>query len=90
MCQKLAKVHKISRIFHFDRHFLLNVKTKIVILNVDLNLLHAHHLKWNVNPLTPSQLTFCLAEINIHDLYNLKDPCACLELLLKCFISIES
>ena len=29
---------------------------------VDMYPLHAHDLKFNVNPLTPNQITFCLTD----------------------------
>ena len=36
--------------------------------------LHAHDIKFNVNPLTPNQIVFCLADINQR---QFQDPHTC-------------
>ena len=42
--------------------FGFTLKSKILISNVDVYPLHAHDIKFNVDPLTPNQITFYLVD----------------------------
>ena len=44
------------------KNLLLYIRIKVSISDVDVYPLHAHDIKFNANPLTPNQITFCLAD----------------------------
>ena len=48
--------------------------SKVLISDVDVYPLHAHDIKFNVNPLTPNQITFCLADTKKR---KFQDPHTC-------------
>ena len=62
---------------HFPslRTFCFMLEPKILFQDVYLYALNAHDLKCNVNPLTPGQIIFCLADTENH---KFKDPRTCL------------
>ena len=49
--------------------------------------LNAHNLKCNVNPLTPDQITFCLADTENR---KFKDHRTCLLFEINYFVSVRS
>ena len=48
--------------FFIIKTLLLYIRIKSLIFDVDVYHLHAHDIKFNVNSLTPNQITFCLAD----------------------------
>ena len=62
-------------------------ESKVLISDVDLYPLHAHDIKYNVNSLTPNQITFCLG-----DRINLNFKISILVDLhqIKCFTFIQT
>ena len=61
-------------IFSSLRTFCFTLESKVLIFDVDVDPLHAHDIKFNVNPLMPYQITFCLADTNRR---KFQDPYIC-------------
>ena len=53
-------------VFHHYKSFALRQNQIFLFLDVDMYPLNAYDLKCNVNPLTPDQIIFCLADTENH------------------------
>ena len=59
MRHKRVSIFDIFNVFHHSLCFML--KSNVLMSDVDVDPLHDHDIKINVNLLTPNQITFCLA-----------------------------
>ena len=79
--------HYLLLMFFIIKNLWLYSKIIFLISDVDVYPLHAHDIKFNVDPLTPNQITFCLADTKKS---KFQDPHTCWLHLIKWFMFIQS